>query len=137
MRLRRPGGAWCLNPWAWEQCGTNLARDFFACVTAPGVFDYAYTIAALGAQANQAQSSASVVTCFYTTNWLHDWFYDVGFDKPRATYRWTTGRGGLGATPCAPRRWTTAVPTTPTFHPGGQKLRRHACRCTASSAGGV
>ena len=91
--LAAPDG---LNPADEGQCGDNLARDFRACVTAPGVFDYAYD-AALGAQANQAQAAASVVNLFYTTNWLHDWFYDAGFDEAAGNAQVDNfGRGGLG-----------------------------------------
>ena len=91
--LAAPDG---LNPGDDGQCGDNLARDFRACVTAPGVFDYTYD-AALGAQANQTQAAASVVNLFYTTNWLHDWFYDAGFDEAAGNAQVDNfGRGGLG-----------------------------------------
>ncbi|WP_312843927.1 M36 family metallopeptidase [Diaphorobacter nitroreducens] len=91
--LAAPDG---LNPADEGQCGEGLARDFRACVTAPGVFDYTYD-AALGAQANQTQAAASVVNLFYTTNWLHDWFYDAGFDEAAGNAQVDNfGRGGLG-----------------------------------------
>jgi len=91
--LAAPDG---LNPADVDQCGNDLARDFRACVTAPGVFDYTYD-AALGAQANQAQAAASVVNLFHTTNWLHDWFYDAGFDEAAGNAQADNfGRGGLG-----------------------------------------
>lgn len=89
--LAAPDG---LNPGDENQCGTDLARDFRACVTAPGVFDYTYD-PALGAQANQAQAAASVANLFYTTNWLHDWFYDAGFDEAAGNAQADNfGRGG-------------------------------------------
>ena len=64
--LAAPDG---LNPGDDGQCGDNLARDFRACVTAPGVFDYTYD-AALGAQANQTQAAASVVNLFLASSAL-------------------------------------------------------------------
>ncbi|MBN9366775.1 MAG: M36 family metallopeptidase [Comamonadaceae bacterium] len=83
-----------LNPGDENQCGTDLARDFRACVTAPGVFDSTYD-PALGAQANQAQAAASVTNLFYTTNWLHDWFYDAGFNEAAGNAQADNfGRGG-------------------------------------------
>ena len=91
--LAAPDG---LNLGDEDQCGTDLARDFRACETAPGAFDHAYN-PAFGAQASQAQAAASVVNLFYTTNWLHDWFYDAGFDEAAGNAQVDNfGRGGLG-----------------------------------------
>ena len=91
--LTAPDG---LNPADAAECGDNLNKDFRACTTAPGVFDHAYD-ATLPTRATKAQASASVVNLFYTTNWLHDWFYDVGFDEAAGNAQTDNyGRGGLG-----------------------------------------
>lgn len=54
--------------------------DLRAIPTSPGVFDYAYDTG-VTAQASLTQIRAAVTQLFYTTNWLHDWYYDVGFDE--------------------------------------------------------
>lgn len=63
---------------------------------ASGAFDYVYDHAFSPAE-NDAQRHAAVVNLFYVTNFLHDWFYDAGFDEaagnPQAS---NFGRGGLG-----------------------------------------
>lgn len=85
-----------LNPGDETQCGDTLARDFRACVTAPGVFDYGYDHGQ-GPLASKSQAAASVVNLFYMNNWLHDWFYDAGFDEAAGNAQADNfGRGGLG-----------------------------------------
>ena len=72
------------------------AGDVIATTTSQNVFDYGYDHT-LGAQANPTQVAASVVNLFYVTNWLHDWFYDVGFDEASGNAQADNfGRGGLG-----------------------------------------
>ncbi len=78
------------------ECGADLGRDFRACATAPDTFDYAY-IPGQGELSSQAQAASSVVNLFYTTNWLHDWFYDAGFDEAAGNAQADNfGRNGLG-----------------------------------------
>ena len=63
---------------------------------APRTFDSAYD---LGQPANAApsQRSASATHAFFVTNWLHDAFYDLGFDETaRNGQADNFGRGGLG-----------------------------------------
>ena len=77
-------------------CGDDLNRDFRACATAPGQFDHVYDHAQ-GPLASKAQAAASVVNLFYVNNWLHDWFYDAGFDEAAGNAQADNfGRGGLG-----------------------------------------
>ena len=60
------------------------------------VFDSVYDFS-LGAQTNKTQVAASVVNLFYTTNWLHDWFYDAGFDEAAGNAQADNySRGGAG-----------------------------------------
>ncbi|WP_169558684.1 M36 family metallopeptidase [Myxococcus stipitatus] len=47
-----------------------------------------------------AQISASVVQLFYTTNWLHDYYYDSGFNEPAGNAQQVNFEaGGLGEDP--------------------------------------
>ena len=79
-----------------NECAGPLAGDFRACVTAPGVFDHVYD-AARPPLADRGQAAASVVNLFYTANWLHDWFYEAGFDEAAGNAQADNlGRGGLG-----------------------------------------
>ncbi len=91
--LAAPDG---LNPGDETQCGDTLTRDFRACTTATGVFDYSYDHVQ-GPLTNKSQAAASVVNLFYVNNWLHDWFYDAGFDEAAGNAQADNfGRGGLG-----------------------------------------
>jgi hypothetical protein len=56
------------------------AGDLRASTTAPHAFDRIYDTS-LDPQANTSQTMASVTQLFYTTNFLHDWFYDAGFNE--------------------------------------------------------
>lgn len=85
-----------LNSGDEAQCGDDLGRDFRACTTAPDQFDHTYDHAQ-GPLASKAQVSASVVNLFYVNNWLHDWFYNAGFDEAAGNAQDDNfGRGGLG-----------------------------------------
>ena len=48
--------------------------------SSPGVFDWSYN-PAQGPLASPRQSRAVTTHLFYVTNWLHDWWYDSGFDE--------------------------------------------------------
>ncbi len=54
--------------------------DFHAVTTSSAGFSYPYD-PALDADANNAQANAAITQMFYTINYLHDWFYDRGFDE--------------------------------------------------------
>lgn len=56
------------------------ASDIRASVTAPGVFDRSYD-PLLAPNANAEQRQAAITQLFFTNNWLHDAFYDAGFDE--------------------------------------------------------
>ncbi len=100
--------AW-LPPGATETVGNNVdayvdlaspdgltAGDFRAAVTSPGVFDHTYN-PALAPNVSVGQRSAAVTTLFYLNNYLHDWFYDAGFDEASGNAQTDNfGRGGAG-----------------------------------------
>ena len=72
------------------------AGDMRATTTSLNTFDYTYDTA-LGPLANNTQKLAAVTQLFYTTNWLHDWFYDSGFNEAAGNAQADNfGRGGLG-----------------------------------------
>jgi large repetitive protein len=68
--------------------------DVVASPSAAGVFDHVYATDQAPDASNE-QIQASVTQLFYATNFLHDWFYDAGFDEksgnPQAD---NFGRGG-------------------------------------------
>ena len=71
-----------------------VVGDLRAGPTSPGSFDYGYDFS-LDAVANQTQELAGVVQAFYVANWMHDWFYDSGFDEAAGNAQRTNyGRGG-------------------------------------------
>lgn len=48
-------------------------------------------------QSNQTQMQAAVTQLFYMNNWLHDWYYDNGFDEAAGNAQNDNyGRGGFG-----------------------------------------
>ena len=101
------GDPW-LPPDATETVGNNVdayadlvapdglgAGDFRASLTSPGVFDRAYD-PTLFPDASADQRMAAITQLFYTINFLHDWFYDAGFDEASGNAQnLNFGRGGL------------------------------------------
>jgi hypothetical protein len=72
------------------------AGDQRAPVSAAGVFDYTHN-PALPPAANATQINAAVVNLFYLNNWLHDWFYDAGFNEAAGNGQTNNfSRGGVG-----------------------------------------
>lgn len=59
-------------------------------------FDFTYDNAK-NPYPDATQRSASTVQLFYTLNFLHDWFYDAGFDEKAGNHQDDNfGRGGIG-----------------------------------------
>jgi hypothetical protein len=80
-----------------DECNIALPvdGDLHACITSPGAFDHAYNHG-LPPGANRTQVSAVVTNLFYTINYLHDWFYDAGFDEAAGNAQTSNfGRGGI------------------------------------------
>ena len=76
--------------------GFQPGLDLRGQATAPGQFLHAYDHAR-GPQQDDEQITASVTNLFYVTNFLHDWFYDAGFDERAGNAQTLNfGRGGLG-----------------------------------------
>ena len=85
----------------YDEGGTALdgGYDFRADLTSALTFDRTYNTAqAPNASVNQIK--ASVTQIFYTNNWLHDFWYDSGFNEAaKNAQRDNYMRGGLGGDP--------------------------------------
>jgi hypothetical protein len=70
--------------------------DIRGTVSSPATFDYTFDVTAQPAN-TFAQRQASITQLFYTVNYLHDWFYDSGFNEAaRNAQTDNLGRGGVG-----------------------------------------
>lgn len=80
--------------------GYTEGQDVRAQVT-PGTRDFPHVHDPLAEpMSSPAQISASVVQLFYTTNWLHDYYYDSGFNEAAGTAQEVDFEpGGLGGDP--------------------------------------
>ena len=73
--------------------------DLYAEVNAERTFDYLYD-PNLGPMETPTQSQATIVQLFYVVNYLHDWFYDFGFDEASGNAQQDNfGRGGQAGDP--------------------------------------
>jgi hypothetical protein len=71
------------------------AGDFRAATTSASTFDRIYDVN-LAPNASTSQQMASVTQLFYVNNFLHDWFYDAGFDEAAGNAQTSNyGRGGI------------------------------------------
>ncbi len=105
--FNKPGDPW-LPAGAGASTGNNVdaytdnnapdgfsGGDLRATTTSPGVFDRVFDTSA-GPQASNDQKMAAVTDLFYVTNWMHDWWYDSGFDEQSGNAQHDNlGRGGL------------------------------------------
>jgi Fungalysin metallopeptidase (M36)/PA domain len=79
--------------------GLTPGVDFRADVTSPRAFDRTYDTT-LGPTATVNQSKASITNAFYTVNWLHDYWYDSGFDEAAGNAQLSNfDRGGVEGDP--------------------------------------
>lgn len=70
--------------------------DLRATATAAGVFDRPYD-PTLQPLSSTEQTMAATTNLFYVINWLHDYWYDSGFDEAAGNAQTSNfGRGGLG-----------------------------------------
>lgn len=68
--------------------------DYRAAVNGTRMFDYDYT--ADSDPLTETQRSAAIVNLFYMNNWLHDFWYDNGFDEVSGNAQASNfGRGGI------------------------------------------
>lgn len=75
------------------------AGDVQPTTTAAGVFDRTYDVTK-EPNANTTQIMAAVTSLFYLNNFLHDWYYDAGFDEAAGNAQASNfGRGGAGNDP--------------------------------------
>jgi MYXO-CTERM domain-containing protein len=73
--------------------------DLRASVTSPGTFDRTYDTSA-DPLSSPDQEMASVADIFYVTNWLHDWWYDSGWNEAAGDAQEDNyGRGGIAGDP--------------------------------------
>ena len=78
---------------------TPNSRDTFAPITSPQTFDYPFDPAVSAGTTDNAVKSG-ITQFFYTTNFLHDWFYDSGFDEKSGNPQLDNfGRGGAASDP--------------------------------------
>ncbi len=103
-------GRYTSDPFAnWSNDFNPEVGDFRAKTTAPGRFDYNYDVelapddyaqlpgaVATPIPVDSEQLSAKIVQGFYVGNWLHDLFYELGFDEVTGNMQHSNfGRGGL------------------------------------------
>src|SRR5262245_51996652 len=75
--------------------GLTPGVDFRANVTSPRSFDRTYDTT-LQPTATVNQSKAAITNAFYTVNWLHDYWYDSGFDEAAGNAQLSNyDRGGV------------------------------------------
>jgi large repetitive protein len=80
-----------------DECNVALPidGDLHACITSPGTFDHTYNHG-LPPTASRTQASAAVTNLFYMVNYLHDWFYDSGFNEAAGNAQTNNfNRGGI------------------------------------------
>jgi hypothetical protein len=99
------------DPWlpigAFQASGNNVncfaditapdgfnSGDIQVDATSPDTFDHTYDVTQDPASSS-SQAQASALQAFYTLNWLHDFFYDSGFDEQFNAQADNYNRGGL------------------------------------------
>jgi hypothetical protein len=77
----------------------GLGGDTAPSLTAANAFDYGYDTAQ-SPGATPTNIAAASTHLFYVTNFLHDWYYDAGFDEKAGNHQADNfGRGGVGRDP--------------------------------------
>lgn len=102
--LMSGGDPW-LTPGSLETRGNNcIAYADLATgtvpgrITAPGVFDHVYDHTKPASDGNNLQNS--IVGMFFHVNWLHDRWYEAGFDEAAGNAQMDNfGRGGIDGDP--------------------------------------
>ncbi|MEM9103915.1 MAG: M36 family metallopeptidase [Pseudomonadota bacterium] len=77
-----------------DENGMDAEGNMLGITSSHDVFDYVFDDS-LPMQTFQNRQAA-ITHVFYATNWLHDWFYDAGFDEQAGNAQQDNyGRGGL------------------------------------------
>ncbi len=85
-----------VSPNGFTSASADVRSDASSVGPTGPVFDWTYDTAA-SPGASQESIKASVNHIFYVTNFLHDWFYDSGFDEKSGNHQQDNfGRGGKG-----------------------------------------
>ncbi len=87
------------NPPAIDECNLTLPvnGDLHACTSSASTFDFIYDMNQAPA-VSRAQVMAGVTNLFYMVNYLHDWYYDAGFDEAAGNAQTSNyGRGGIAS----------------------------------------
>lgn len=80
-----------------DDSNSSAGGDVRATLTGPLEFDHNYD-PTLGPLDSQEQQEAAVTQLFFTTNWLHDYWYDSGFNEAAGNAQLDNyGRGGEGS----------------------------------------
>jgi len=83
------------GPGSGYEAGIDLVAD----VTAPRTFDRLFDVTK-SPDASEVQIKAAITQLFYVTNWLHDYWYDSGFDEASGVAQVSNyGRGGKEGDP--------------------------------------
>ncbi len=83
----------------FEPDGFDQGKDTAPALTSANTFDFTYNTAA-SPSATSASIQAATTHLFYVTNFLHDWFYDAGFDEKSNNHQLDNfGRGGKSGDP--------------------------------------
>jgi large repetitive protein len=90
------------NVWAYaDRTGSDGfdEGDTAPALSSAATFDYTYDTAA-SPSATDVSIQAATTQLFYVTNFLHDWFYDAGFDEQSRNHQLDNlGRGGKSRDP--------------------------------------
>ncbi|WP_394837894.1 M36 family metallopeptidase [Pendulispora rubella] len=79
--------------------GYEPGIDLVADVTAPRTFDRVFDVTE-SPDGSEGQIKAAITQLFYVTNWLHDYWYDSGFDEASGVAQESNyGRGGKEGDP--------------------------------------
>lgn len=79
----------------WDLAAPDgIGGDGSPSITGPNAFDYAYDTAQ-SPGATPTNIAAATTHLFYVTNFLHDWYYDAGYDEKSGNHQTENfGRGG-------------------------------------------
>ena len=79
---------------------TANSADRRGAISSASTFDYAYDTLTTSAGTTPEATQASITQMFYVTNFLHDWYYDSGFDEKSGNHQQDNfGRGGVAKDP--------------------------------------